>query len=146
MRLAAPPLLLLGLLVTGACGVADTEAQLAAPPVSSEVSSGQVEVVGVHTDVDYYGACGNETLTVDGITYYPMYYDDVQALDTTRYPVLAAEPVHGFGGGVVRVAAPGPGDDIGTLIAYADGIARYESHSGRVLWLTTAEQTYAWVC
>jgi hypothetical protein len=44
------------------------------------------------------------------------------------------------------VAPPGPGDDIGTLIVYSDGMARYESDSGTVEWLTTEVHTYNWVC
>jgi hypothetical protein len=32
------------------------------------------------------------------------------------------------------------------MIVYADGLARFESASGRVIWLTDDEQTYNWVC
>ena len=48
------------------------------------------------------------------------------------------------------MVAPGPGDDIGVMVIYADGMARFESKSGRVIWLTSDERiynwTYNWVC
>jgi hypothetical protein len=47
---------------------------------------------------------------------------------------------------LAAVPPPGPGDDVGTLIVYADGMARYESDSGNVMWLTNVEPEYTWVC
>jgi hypothetical protein len=32
------------------------------------------------------------------------------------------------------------------MIVYIDGNARFQSDSGRVVWLTDEEQTYNWVC
>jgi hypothetical protein len=45
-----------------------------------------------------------------------------------------------------QVAPPGPGDDIGDMIVYVDGTARFESDSGWVIWSTDREQTCGWVC
>jgi hypothetical protein len=44
------------------------------------------------------------------------------------------------------VAPPGPGDDIGTMIVYSDGFARFESDSAWIIWLTDQEQAYGWEC
>ncbi|MFW2332274.1 hypothetical protein, partial [Ilumatobacter sp.] len=63
-----------------------------------------------------------------------------EAIDESRYPIPADLA------GVVRVAPPGPGDDIGTMIVYSDGFARFESDSGWIIWLTDQEQTYGWEC
>jgi len=41
---------------------------------------------------------------------------------------------------------PGPDDATGTLAVYSNDIARFESDRGRVIWLTTDERTYNWVC
>jgi hypothetical protein len=49
--------------------------------------------------------------------------------------------------GVARVAPPGPGDDIGTLVVWAVGVARWVSDSGVLdVWLIDDEVTYNWVC
>jgi hypothetical protein len=32
------------------------------------------------------------------------------------------------------------------MILYTDGMARFESDSGRIIWLTDEEQSYRWVC
>jgi hypothetical protein len=40
----------------------------------------------------------------------------------------------------MRVVDPGPGDDIGTLTVWADGVARWESDSGNLAtWLVDDE-------
>ena len=52
----------------------------------------------------------------------------------------------GFGG-LARVMEPGPGDDVGTLVIWADGVARFVSDSGDLTaWMVTDEITYDWVC
>ena len=138
---------LASLLVLAACG--DPES---VEPV------GHVEVAAVYQRVEYYGACGNETLSVDGTTYYPIHNetypgsnDDSQRPDTDRYPVVGellgmVGSVVGSAGASPRVVPPGPGDDVGDLIVYVDGIARFESDSGWVIWLTDEQQTYGWEC
>ena len=47
----------------------------------------------------------------------------------------------------VRVPNPGPGDDVGTLVVWADGVARWVSDSGKIdVWMIDDEITYMWVC
>jgi hypothetical protein len=93
-------------------------------------------------DFSYYGACGNEPVDVHGTTYYPLFPEELAALDQSRYRSDDAGAPAGF----ARVAPPGPGDDIGTIVLFSDGIARFESDSGRVIWLSVEEHTYNWVC
>ena len=63
-------------------------------------------------------------------------------IDESRYPINDdAAP-----SGLMGVAPPGPGDDVGTMILYAGGMARFESDSGRVIWLIDQQQTYNWLC
>jgi hypothetical protein len=121
-----------GLVALAACG----EAAPSAP----------VEIAAVVDDVEYYIGCANEPVNVDGAVWYPLaefeFADEVAAIvDTPR-----VSPEQGIRGFAVRVAPPGPGDDIGTLVVYADDVARYESESGQTIWLTREEQTYNWVC
>ena len=64
--------------------------------------------------------------------------------------VLAVErepvPVERFHS-IARVPAPGPGDDIGTLVVWADGVARWISDSGLLdVWMIDDEIIYSWVC
>ena len=117
----------------------------APPPVTNIGPDGDlVKVLRIIDDVQYYGACGNETVTVDGTTLYPLLPEQRDALDLAHYwtKALSPNPPLGFR----RVVAPVPGDDRGTMIMYADGIARYQSASGRVIWLTTTEHAYNWAC
>jgi len=149
---------LAGLLLLAACGD-PKDAPAATQPIATEPpaaapESALVEVAVVHERVEYYGACGNETVTVDGVTYYPLFNEAYprpdgagRSLDLDRYAIVggvlgmrAASPA------APRVAPPGPGDDIGDMIVYVDGTARFESDSGWVIWLTTDEQTYNWEC
>lgn len=88
-------------------------------------------------------ACGNETVDVDGTIFYPVLPERMAEIDLARYPV---EDAVATASGLLRVVAPGPGDDVGTMIVYIDGNARFQSDSGRVVWLTDEEQTYNWVC
>jgi len=107
------------------------------------------QVVTVLDDVDYYGACGNEILKTDEGTFYPLSADEVEALDIDAYAMDAAtgdtEPA-GLVAAPRMVAPPGPGDDVGTLVIYGDGIARFESDSGDVRWLTDEPREYTFVC
>lgn len=101
-------------------------------------------IVDVLADVEYYGACGNETVTVGGATWYPLHGEARDLVRGEARPVAEPRGIKGFA--APRVAPPGPGDDIGTLIVYGDGIARFESESGWIIWLTDVEQTYGWEC
>ena len=158
---------LAGLLLLAACGApADapaavrsiaTEPTVTTPTTSPSTTAPEpllVEVAAVHERVEYYGACGNETVTVDGVTYYPLFNEAYprpdgvgRILELDRYPVAGAVlAIRGASTTVGRVAPPGPGDDIGDLIVYVDGTARFESDSGWVIWLTDQQQTYDWEC
>jgi hypothetical protein len=147
------PVLLLAVLAAAslltACGDREVDGPAASPtdPSPTDVITVPgpvlVEIVNVFPDVEYYGACGNETVEVGGTMYYPLLDDERNALDETLYPLESVDPGES---GLMRVVAPGPGDDVGTMIVYRDGIARFESQSGRVLWLTDQERTYDWVC
>jgi hypothetical protein len=104
-----------------------------------------VGIVAVYDDVGFYGACGNNTLDWDGVVYYQLFPEEFAALDVSAYPT-SPPPTTAPAMGFARVPAPGPGDDVGTLIVYADGLARFESGSGNVDWLSTEPHEYDWVC
>lgn len=118
-------------------GLAETEVGAC----QAAVAAASPTIVAVHEQFRYYGPCGNEIADVFGTLYYPLFASELEALDESRYPLEAERP-HGF----ARVAPPGPGDDVGTLIVYSDGMARYESDSGTVDWLTVTPHRYAWEC
>jgi hypothetical protein len=99
---------------------------------------------GVDTNVAYYPACGNETLEHNGRTWFQISRDD-----WATPSAQAAWPSGGRGLGmsVPMVAAPGPGDDTGTLYVYPEGRAYWVSDSGELdTWLTLVPQAYGWVC
>jgi hypothetical protein len=116
-------------------------------------------VVSTTPHLSYYPACGNEILTFDGTRWYifaPANSGDFPTapLADTSAPATGALGVadgsRGPGGiamGVHRVVAPGPGDDVGTLVIYKNNLAHWESDSGRLSrWLTTREMHYNWAC
>ena len=119
---------------------ADPTTTTSEPPVPP---TSPIDVVRVLKHFEYYGACGNETVTVESTTYYPVLPRDRDEIDDSRYPLGDDDAAPS---GLLRVAPPGPGDDVGTMILYTDGMARFESDSGRVIWLTDEEQSYNWVC
>lgn len=110
---------------------------------------GEATIVDVFEGVEYYPACGNETLAHDGITWhqvnqgeYPDLYDRV--VNAMRENLPESVGVSGF---AARVVSPGPGDDIGTLVVWSDDVAYFVSDSGDLrAWLVTEELTYDWVC
>lgn len=112
-------------------------------PVSRVTSPSTVSIVKVLEHFDYYGACGSETAVVDGVTYFRVLPEDLGKVDESRYPLTTDGAASGM---LAAVPVPGPGDDVGTMIVYADGMARYESDSGNVMWLTDEEPAYTWVC
>jgi hypothetical protein len=102
----------------------------------------------VVTSVTFYPACGNETLTLDGVTWYSFEPDNPEDFQT---PVALGDPDSWAGMGMSRsmraVAAPGPGDDTGTLVTYEGGYAYFVSDSGELsTWLTTDKIDYNFVC
>ncbi len=138
--------------VAGGCGQAvgsdsamTTEISTAVPtPTASTPSSAKdtIEIAQVVRDVEFYGACGNETASVGSTVYYQLLDDERDALEPSRYPLDEPTSSAGF----ARVVEPGPGDDIGTMIVYSDGMARFTSDSGTTYWLTSEERIYNWVC
>lgn len=116
---------------------------------------GPGERQSVVEDVDFYPACGNETLTLNGTTWYSMSSDDSPALSPTEVrsdasTVLphAASPNAVFVNAMFpTVVAPGPGDDTGSLTIYEGGYAFFQSDNGELTrWLTTEPIEYNFVC
>lgn len=104
--------------------------------------------VGIHflrvdERAEYYGACGNETAVFSGETWYPLLQAEVALIDPALYPQPAPSS---SGLRAPQVMEPGPGDAVGTFVVYGDGVGRYESDSGRVIWLTQIPHTYHWEC
>jgi hypothetical protein len=140
---------IVGVAALSGCGSDSGASRYSSTSGSTLPEPSSPEVVTVLDDVDYYGACGNEILTTDEGTFYPLSSDEVEALDVDRYPGDGAtgdtEPA-GFVAAPRMVAPPGPGDDVGTLVIYSDGIARFESDSGTVRWRTDEPREYSFVC
>ncbi len=132
----------------GACARSDPEPIGAVRTTTAQAPAESVEIVEVIDDVAYYPGCENEPVDVAGTTWYPVSEwgnERTAALfaEITSVPRREPSVVRGY---APRIPEPGPGDDIGTLVVYADGIARYETESGRVQWLTTQTLTYDWAC
>lgn len=121
------------------------------------------EPMAMTHDVDYYPACGNEILSLDGDTWYP--FRPADGVTMPEDPIGMADaaglsPEASWTGGgagvpgavatiriVPLVAAPGPGDNVGTLVEFAGGFAYWESQNGDLsTWLTSQRLEYTWVC
>ena len=73
---------------------------------------------------------------------YPEIYE--RAANGPRQQAPEQVDVRGF---ATRVAEPGPGDDVGTLVVWSDGVAYFVSESGDLFaWLVDEVLTYEWVC
>ncbi|GAB3845075.1 hypothetical protein [Nesterenkonia populi] len=111
---------------------------------TEESPEGPIETAEVVEDVEYYHACGNETLHLqDGRVFYPLLPEEQDDFDESPYS-SSARP--GPAGPLIAVAPPGPGDDAGTLTIYDDGMAYWESESGITAWLSDEEREYNWDC
>ena len=100
--------------------------------------------IDVTHGVEYYPACGNETLDFGGLRYFP--FTPSNADDFPYEGGYIAPETDGFGFAPM-VVAPGPGDDVGTLTQYENGFAYWISDNGYLsTWLTDTELTYNWVC
>lgn len=121
------------------------------PPTSPPAP---VPIASVFESVEFYPACGSETLDHLGVTWYQLVHPGYEA----AYPELqerfdeviavdrAASPVAGIAG-FARVGPPGPGDDIGTLVVWADGVARWVSDSGQLdVWMVDERIVNPWPC
>lgn len=114
----------------------------------------EATIVVVFEDVEFYPACGNEPLEHGGFTWYQVHqgeHPEVYARTVEAYRENIPEDVaaqgfapHGF---AARVAPPGPGDDIGTLVVWSDDVAWFVSDNGNYhAWLVREELTYGWEC
>jgi hypothetical protein len=144
------------------CGVEDdaipqgstTETSIPATQTPPTTMPDIVAIVGVYDAVEAYPACGNEPFDHLGMTWYPLFSEgfdpmmgDLQErVDEVRAVQRESSPVRGVHG-LVRVPAPGPGDNIGTLVVWADGVARWVSDSRDLdVWLIDEPISYSWVC
>jgi hypothetical protein len=92
--------------------------------------------------------------TYSGVTWYPLLsegfdpmMDDLQErVDEVLAVQRESSPVRGVDS-LVRAPAPEPGDSIGTLVVWADGVARWVSDSRDLdVWLVDEPISYSWVC
>lgn len=111
-------------------------------------------IVAVFEDVNWYPPCAITPIELGGDLYYPLPMD-APPVDESQYPTIVdlvtgdlyqEESAVTAGLDLPRLIPPGPGDDIGTVIVYSDGMARFESRSGNVAWLTREVQEYGYVC
>ena len=124
------------------------DARIEADPDTGALGN-EATVVSVHDGVEFYPACGNESLTHGGVDWYqvqrnehPETYD--RAVGGAREQAPESVMVRGF---APRVAEPGPGDDVGTLVIWSDEVAYFVSDSGDLsAWLVTDELEYGWEC
>jgi hypothetical protein len=124
-----------------------------ASPNASRASSDPT-VVAIYYDVHWYPPCATSPIKLGGQLFYP-WPMGAPPIDESKYPVpetLASLPEGASGGAgrldasLRRVVPPGPGDDVGTVVEYSDGMARFESRNGNVAWLTLEPQEYGYVC
>ncbi|WP_062210686.1 hypothetical protein [Demequina oxidasica] len=114
---------------------------------ASGAASSPGEQQQVVEGVEYYPACGNETLTFDGMTWYQFDPDNTENFPTPVAFAAADLPGLGMSRSTKAVVAPGPGDDTGTLVVYDGGYAYFRSDSGDfTTWLTTDKIDYNFVC
>lgn len=106
------------------------------------------EVVSVTGDVGFYPACGNEILEWEGRAWFPFTPSNPDAFPDPTLDVLPT--IKGWpsvGASVAMVVAPGPGDDVGTLVVYENDLAYWVADSGDLdTWLTNTKLSYNWVC
>src|SRR5690606_27543892 len=78
------------------------------------------DVVDETRGVEFYPACGNETLQFGDVTYYQF---EPSNPDEFSEPSRGAAPQGKSRGVLPAVVAPGPGDDTGTLTRFEGGFA-----------------------
>lgn len=166
MGRTASAILALTVVLTG-CG---TSSGSPGATTSGEQTGDRISVAQVYEGIEFYPACGNETVELEGTTWYQLlpeeqinvnkslYRSDIT--DSTAHllgaPLSDLVLALGAGGrgmpaasrfGLPAVPNPGKGDDVGTVTVFADGMGYFESDSGDLsTWLTTDERNYGWVC
>lgn len=137
------------------CGAtADTATPTSQPVETSTALPAPVPILAVEEAVEFYPACGNEVLDHLGQRWYPIVREGSEPMDRdlqdevdATFAVDRAKPPATMVQGLTRVSPPGPGDDTGTLVIWADGVARWTSDSGSLdVWMIDDEITYNWVC
>lgn len=137
------------------CGASPDSAAPSSEPVETSTTlPDPVPIVGVYDAVGFYPACGNEVLSHLGRRWYPIVHDGLDPADRDLQDEVDAalavdreEPPVAVMQGLTRVAPPGLGDDTGTLVVWADGVARWASDSGDLdVWMIDDVITYNWVC
>ena len=99
-------------------------------------------------NVKFYPGCGAGSISQGSLTWYPISRPDW----TTPSAEFGAAAGGSGGRGIVAdvpmvSAPPGPGDDVGTLYVYRDGIAYWRSDSGDLdNWFTLVPQARYGVC
>ena len=100
-------------------------------------------------NVGFYPGCGDGPLKQGSLTWYPISREN-WATPHTDVSGAAASVTGGRGVAATLPmvsAPPGPGDDVGTLYVYRDGIAYWRSDSGDLdRWFTLVPQVYYGVC
>lgn len=140
------------LLALMGCGDTGTTSGGGAASTGTTTGPAELSVVQVVEGVRFYPACGNEVVEVDGVTWYQLLPEEMDGLDRTHVPDASAVGLPAGVADVVPAAllavpAPGPGDDVGTLWVFSDGLAFWESDSGTLrTWLTQEERAYGWIC
>ena len=100
-------------------------------------------------NVQFYPGCGDGPLKQGRLTWYPISREDWPTPNTDASGASAlVSGGRGISATVPMVSAPpGPGDDVGTLYVYRDGIAYWRSDSGDLdRWFTLVPQVYRGVC
>jgi hypothetical protein len=111
-----------------------------------------VPITAVYEGVEFFPACGNETLSHLGVTWYPIQRDPsvgeamLEAIERVD-SVEREQPPVGIARGLAGGFEPRPGDDVGTLVIWADGVAMWFSDSGNLgQFLVDDEMESAWMC
>jgi hypothetical protein len=149
-RRGAIALVLAGALALAGCGASEGDGHT---PGASYDYGTPGAVVAIYAGVAYYPACGNETLDFDDRLWFPFFPSNAAGLPPdplSEMPGFVASDAAASAvveGPVGAVVAPGPGDDLGTLVIYENELAYWQSDSGTLrTWLTTSEIEYNWAC
>lgn len=144
-----------------------TETAPADPTESGPITpTDDLEIVDTER-VDYWAACGDIPLDLDGVRYYPLIPEDHEAGELDQHEALLDEPEHlsaptppdpatdssaadvpatVVAAGISGLAPPEPEDEVGTATVFSDDIVHFISDSGQQLWLSPEPREYLWDC